>query len=1110
MAAVERLSDFSCTGYRRIGSVVEVDTNGPARVLVSFRGPGIVRIRVSPTGLFPPNPSPAVVDQAWPAAALTVADRPDMLILRSGQLSLHIDKRHLRLDLYAADDRTLLRAEAPADGTTWDDTTGAISHTQALTDGERLYGLGQDNSNGGVLDRRGTVREMWTGQQIRSGNVTADYPVPFYLSTGIGGHGYGCFVDNVWHLRFDLGKSQSDRLTWTAPGGPIDYYLIDGPSFKTVIDRYTQLTGRPSMLPLWAFGYWQSKCVYWNFEDMLRAESRFQADGIPLDVLVIDNSWVGILMDYRWNERWKDPDQQIAGFHSRGHRIILYSSPMVRKDAVNYASAQTAGVLATDGDGHPVTCGYYDGDLLDITHPSFDAWLWPQLAKRRQEGVDGWFIDLIEPEGEPPQTVYYAGKSADIHNTYPLRTFRSFYDFQKSATPDSRPVLLGRAAGAGTQRYGSILWTGDTHSDWPTFRAHIPEAQNAGLSGLPWWTNDCGGFLSGFYKNDRYGAHARLYERWMEFTCFAPIARAHKAGPAEPFEYGPAVEATARKYLKLRYRLMPYLYTYAYAAHATGVPLLRPLVLEYQNDAAAGEAKDEYLFGPDLLVAPVLNEDVAARSVYLPAGRWIGLEDGCEYPGGGTVVVAAPQDRIPLFVRAGAILPMAPDMLHTGEKPWDPITLDVYPDGSSSASLYEDDGLTTAFERGAQTTTAFRCSESPRRSVTLTLLASNKQFAPKQWIARFHLTSGPASVTVDGRPLSRSEWQVDPASNVLTVPFPDAARLRHRVDVTLDGADRPRPAPPSVALPALDASGAPAPVTETVHVFPPPQLPGRVAAVNFDDGGEGLAYHFGMPRSATAVHYRSEPVGIIAADDVGGGYALTGLAAGDWLNYTVDAGAGGWFEAAVRVAPHAPNGGGLTLLRNRHEPIAAFDVNGAGTKAPAGGAWSNIASTAPFYLNPGETVLTLEVMHPGFDLSRIEFVRPAQAPATVEAEDGRLSGRCGVDSNHGGFRGSGFVTGLGLRGALLSVVLTAEAAGQRTLSLRYANGGAVPVVLTVRAEGDPVEVSLPPTGDWDHWAAATVTVPMAAGPNSVALSGSGRDTINLDSVSMIDDPPGTR
>ena len=977
-AAVQKLSDLSYTAYTMAapGTVV-IDTTGHAKLRISFCTSETARVQIAPSGSFSANPSPAVVSK--PAIAdVKITDGPDQFLIQSTGLLIRLDKKHLSVDAYDPRTQKAIIIESPENGTTWDLATGEIQHSIVLTPSEHLYGLGQDNSNKGTLDRRGTYREMWTGQQIRSGNVTADYPIPFYLSTGDDGRGYGCFVDNSWHMKFDLGKSQPNRLSWTSPGGPIDYYIFNGPSFKKIIDQYTQLTGRPSMLPLWAFGFWQSRCFYESFSDIEKSSDRLQADGVPLDVMVVDSAWDKIDVDFKWSDKFlegKSAQDWIAYFHDRGLKIIVSTKgPMIKPEAENYAEAMSLGLFATDGNGQPMTAGYYGGHLMDFTSPNMQAWLTTQLKPLTAQGVDGWWLDLNEPEGEPPQAVYHEGKSADIHNTFSLRNYRAYYDYCLDVAPQDRPVILGRAATAGTQRYSSIVWTGDVNSDWPTFRAHIPEAQNTGMSGLPYWTNDSGGFLSGFLNNDRYGAHAELYQRWFEFSCFAPIARAHKAGPSEPFEYGPEVEATAKKYLQLRYRMMPYIYSAAHEATTTGLPMLRPLVLEYQNDPGSATAKTEYLFGSDLLVAPIIWAHTTARPVYFPPGNWISLDDGYELTGGKTIGIAAPRDRLPLFVKAGAILPQAPAMTHTSEKNWDPITLEIWPHETSTGSLYQDDFTTNAFEHGESTATLFTCVEQPGQSVLLTIKPTNTKFGPKEWITKVHLTSVPQSVSVDGHILSQPDWSWDASSNLLIAAFA-GNRSAQKLEIKLDGSSHPRPAPPHVDVPDIDPNGGVEAPKQIAQFLPPPKLPIRIEAANFDKGGENLAYHVAEPGNPGNL-YRSEGVPIVPSTDSGGGYSVSGLKPMDWLAYTIDAGNGGWFEISARVLPGSENGV-LSLLANRTDPLTLIPFTG---QAADGKHWISVSGKEMFQLPPGEQILTVRLDKSLCQIANLTFTAAQHAP----------------------------------------------------------------------------------------------------------------------------------
>ncbi|HEY3755028.1 MAG TPA: TIM-barrel domain-containing protein [Opitutaceae bacterium] len=719
--------------------------------------PGITRIWFEPAGHpFRRNLSLAVggLPEVKPAASAKIGDR-DVLA------QWHIDFR--------------------PDGT-W-------ALTAPLSPDEHLYGLGQDNQNHGRLDRRGTVRDLWTGQQIESGNVTAQYAIPLLLSSGAGGHAYGLFFDNVHRMKFDLGARRSDELAVEAAGGEADIYLLDGPQLKDVIGRYTALTGRPSLPPLWALGYWQSKCTFWDWDDLDRSYRTLSADGFPVDVMVIDADWPEVVTDYRWAQRWiasghgLTPEQKIAEYARRGVRIVLsQSGPMVVPNSPTFASGWKDGVFATDGNGHPVACGYYHGDLLDFTSPRIDTWLWPQTRKLDEAGIAGWWLDLDEPELEPENTQYFAGPAADIHNEVGLLCAISFEGVQLAVHPGQRPFELSRSASAGIQRHHAAVWSGDIHSDYATLRAHPPEMLNTGLSGLPYWTCDTGGFLEGYYRNDRYGAHARLYERWMEYSAFSPLTRAHKVKDPFPYDFGPETERVARHYLKLRYRLLPYIYSYAAEAARDGLPIVRALPLEFPNDPGSLAAPgDEYLFGRELLVAPVLNEGQTRRDVYFPPGRWVDWDTGAEYAGGRTIAVDAPLDRIPVAVRAGAIIPMAPEMRNSGEKPWDPLTVEIFPEGDSAFTLYRDDGISFGYERGESTTTQFQCRESGA-GVEFSAIASNGAFATQEYRLRFHLRRTPRGVRLDGANV-KTDWDAD--DRILSVSVAPNGELAHRVSIEM-------------------------------------------------------------------------------------------------------------------------------------------------------------------------------------------------------------------------------------------------------------------------------------------------------------------------------------
>lgn len=1082
------------------------DVSGPAgaRIRVEALDAGIVRVWCKPAGEFAREVSLATETAPTTRVPLTVTSSATQVAAATAVLRVEVDRATLRFTVRAEPSgATVLPAStltpAPA-GPGW-------TLTRALAPGERLLGLGQDNRGDGRLDRRGTVRELWDGQQINSGHVTAEYPVPLLLSLDADGRAYGVFFDNVHRLRFDLGATQPDTLRLDADGGEIDLYVLAGPRLADVLERYTRLTGRPALPPLWALGYWQSKCTYYDWRALDEAYAQLHARGFPVDVMVIDADWPEIVTDYRWAPRWLDsgktPEEKIADYAQRGVRVVMsQSGPMVREDSPTFAGGWAAGVFATDGQNHPVECGYYGGKLLDFTSPAMNDWLWPQTRRLNEAGVAGWWLDLIEPEGEPPQTRYHAGGPAEVHNQYALLCERSFEGVQLAVHPRQRPFILGRAASAGAQRHHVAVWTGDIYSDYATLRAHPPEMLSTGLSGLPYWTCDTGGFLTGYYRDDQMGAHARLYERWMQFSAFSPIVRAHKAGGApEPYQFGPATEQGTRHYLQLRYRLLPYIYSHAWEASRTGLPLVRPLALEFQDDPAAVAAPgDEYLFGRDLLVAPVLHEGQSSRKVYFPAGTWIDWDYGYDYAGGRDWVVAAPQNRIPVAVREGAIIPLAPDMLSTGEKPWDPLTLEIFPAVRSEFTLYRDDGISFGYEQGDCTQTRLACTGG-RPGVTFTLAESNKRYTPREYRLRFHLRAAPTAVALDGAPLAATAWAWDEAARVLAVALEAGAALRHEVVVTLD--ERPLPArlAPELAEQPLDPQGeaAGAGNRPVPHFFPAPALPATILACNYDKGGEGVATHRGDAPPART-QYRDDDIGLRETAAAGGGFVLPLTQAGDWVCYSIDAGNGGWFDLTVRAAAGAAGGRFRVMALDRQ--LAAVDV-------PATGG-DDVFREFPLpgvYLNPGVISLLVFADAPGFTLHSLSFARAAQPPAVYPAV---LAARAGVVEveREGGGAGRGAVRNLGRTGSSLTFGVVAGAGGEATLRLRYQNSRGKPLPYSLQVGDGPAwNFSLPPTeaGEWRDF---PVRVDLRAGANAVVIRGlvDGWDSVSLEQLELVARP----
>ncbi len=1022
----------------------------------------VVRLWYSNSPRFVRKPSLALETAPKPHGTVRVQEGGSNVRLAVGHLALRVDKASLRVTVFdARSGRTIvpsLAVDPCGKGGTW-------SLRQGLAPEERLLGLGEDNRNGGRLDRRGTIRELWSGQQINSGNVTAEYPVPFMLSTGKENHAYGVFVDNVHRLRYDLGKTKRDEMKLDATGGEADFYVVDGPTPKDVVSRYTGLVGRPSLPALWSLGYWQSRCTFWDWPAMDDAYHGLRSRGYPVDVMVIDGGWSAHVIDYKWDKRWtvpNDPGKRIAEYGKKGVNIVISSvGPMIKKDSPNFPSGWKQGVFATDGKGHSVTSGYYGGELLDFTSSAMNPWLWPQLKRINDEGIDGWWLDLDEPEGEPPYTVYKHGVSADTHNQVSLLETTSFEASLLKDHPNQRPFILSRTGPAGIQRHHAAVWTGDIWSDYATLSAHPPEMLNPSLSGLTAWTNDTGGFLAGFYKDDRYGAHARLYERWMQFSAFCPITRAHKAGPCMPYEFGPATEQGTLKYIDLRYRLLPYIYSNDWQTSQTGIPLVRPMLMEFPNDPKAlATPGDQYLFGPSLLVAPVLHEGVSNRPVYFPAGRWFDWDTGVEYTGGRTWTVAAPQNRIPVAVRAGAIIPMASPMANTAEVgAWDKLTLEVWPHGTSDFSVYRDDGRTFDYQKGRYTVTKLSSQEANGME-RLTIAPSNDHFAAKRYEAHFHLDRVPAAVRVDGG-TTPVRW--DAGSRVLSVAFAGRGATRQTVEVRLAGPTLPRRMPPILKPDVLDAKGeARGGGRPTSHFFPSPALPARVYGENYDNGGEGVAFHRAHPVAAAGT-YRPDDAGVMV-----GTRGLAGLQRDDWVRYTVDAGNGGAFDLVV----HATGKGRFRLVSADRDIVPPVEITGGEVVI------RNV------YLNPGEDSLLLSVEQGGFALNDLEFRRAENASTGVEAYLALKTGNASVGKDE---TGRPRLDGFGQRSGSATVGIVSAREGAGKVRLRYANTGAKTIVVQLTVNGGkPVDVALPGTGG--KWTVLDFPANFVAGPNRIALT----------------------
>jgi alpha-glucosidase (family GH31 glycosyl hydrolase) len=449
---------------------------------------------------------------------------------------------------------------------------------------------------------------------------------------------------------------------------------------------------------------------------------------------------------------WPDPPALIDEARQQHFEIITHEYPVLHEQSPLFAEAEAKGYLLDEGYGRasetaPRSANYREGQrYLDFSNPAVGAWWWSahsalvklgvrRLVARRRRRSAG--------DGEAPRRRRHA--APQYLRPLPPRGIR---DGEATDRPDQRVFLLCRSGAAGMQRFGATCWSGDINNDFATLEAQIPLGLNTGLSGVPYWGTDVGGF---FHPVPETG---ELYARWFQLGAFSPIFRSHGWVWREhvPWAHGEEVEAICREYAELRYRLLPYTYTLAWQAHTLGLPLMRPLVLNYPDDPRVWGLGHQFLWGDDLLVAPVTREGARAWPVYLPAGGWYDFWSGTRYDGPVGITLDAPLDRLPLLVRAGAIVPMGPVVQHTGERPLDEITLLIYPDGASSFELYEDDGRSNAYRRGHHALTRFECAAtSTGITVRIGEPIGARSIVPasRRYLVRLRI-DGATAVTVEG------------------------------------------------------------------------------------------------------------------------------------------------------------------------------------------------------------------------------------------------------------------------------------------------------------------------------------------------------------------------
>jgi len=576
-----------------------------------------------------------------------------------------------------------------------------------------LYGLGQHQN--GVFNYRGTVMEL--------GQANTDIALPLLLSS----NGSAILWNTASRSWFDDRFPPEMKLVADAVNA-IDYYFLYGPGFDSLIHQYRDLTGHAPLFGKWAYGFFQSKDRYKSAKELLDIAAEYRAAHVPLDTVVQDWFWWKRQGDPEYAESYLKPYPDVPGavrtLHDEHVHAIISVWAMMDPKSTNFHYFAQHGFIIP---------GTYD---YDASNPAARNAYWKMLiAPLLQQGWDGFWLDSSEPEilnGRSDAVLFdrkiFLGNGAQYTNIFPLLHTGGVYQHWRASGNEKRVFILTRSAFLGQQRNATTVWSGDVFSTFLALARQIPAGLNFALSGMPYWTTDIGGYGWPNFRDTRDPSYQELYARWFEYGVFCPIFRTHghrSNDTNELFSYG-AVTPILIRYDKLRYRLMPYIYSLAWRVTNDDYTIQRPLVMDWRNDRRAASIGDEFMFGPAILVSPVAEKGVTSRPVYLPgASAWYEFWSGKKLAGAQNIIADAPLDRIPLYVRGGSILPLGPDIEYAAQQTGEPIELRVYPGADADFNLYDDQGDTYAYERGEHAIIPLHWHD---KSATLTIGARQGEF----------------------------------------------------------------------------------------------------------------------------------------------------------------------------------------------------------------------------------------------------------------------------------------------------------------------------------------------------------------------------------------------
>ncbi|MCY7320700.1 MAG: DUF4968 domain-containing protein [Phormidesmis sp. CAN_BIN36] len=694
---------------------------GNAQLRISVLSPKLIRVRLAPQG-FLPRRSWAVPcdDEQWEIPKFEVQQTDPAIVLQTDQMCVKIQRYPCRIACYD------LQGQPFAHDAEMGWKTEQVAAWKKIQANEHFYGFGERS---GLLDKRHEIKTNWTVDALDYSSIDDEMyqAIPFFMTVRPG-LVYGIFLNSTDWSQFDLGATKPTVWQMQTSSAELDYYIIYGVTPADILDTYTQLTGRMPLPPKWALGYHQSRWSYESENVVSKLAQEFRDRKIPCDVIHLDIDYMHGYRVFTWSpKRFPDPTKLIGDLKQQGFKAVTIVDPGVKYEPDGDYSVYHEGLeneyFVRGADGKLVY-GYVWADksvFPDFLRPEVREW-WGNAQKVLTDaGIAGIWNDMNEPTlderpfGDAGEKIFFpldapqgpiaeGGTHAETHNLYGLTMSQSAYQGLERLRPNQRSFVLTRSGFAGIQRW-SAVWMGDNQSLWEHLEMSLPMLCNMSLSGVAFVGADIGGFAG--------NATPELFARWMQVGMLYPFMRGHsalKSKPHEPWMFSDRVEQICRQYIELRYQLLPYLYTLFWQSATTGAAILRPLLYDYPNDPKTYALHDQVMLGASIMAAPICRPGMEYRAVYLPEGTWYDWWSGDRYQGNASILAYAPLERMPIYVKAGSIIPMQPVMQFVDERPIDHLRLKIW-SGDGEFTLYEDDGQSFEFKLGAWATTTYRVRE---------------------------------------------------------------------------------------------------------------------------------------------------------------------------------------------------------------------------------------------------------------------------------------------------------------------------------------------------------------------------------------------------------------